>query len=30
MAGEKHVDVEAALRAAIAQVAPGTVLRDGL
>ncbi|HSN05758.1 MAG TPA: DNA integrity scanning diadenylate cyclase DisA, partial [Candidatus Angelobacter sp.] len=30
MAGEKNVDVDAALRAAIAQVAPGTVLRDGL
>ncbi len=29
MAGEK-TDVDAALRAAIAQVAPGTVLRDGL
>jgi diadenylate cyclase len=30
VAGEKHIDVDAALRAAIAQVAPGTVLRDGL
>ncbi len=30
MAGEKNVDVDAALRAAIASVAPGTVLRDGL
>ncbi len=30
MAGEKLTDVDAALRAAIAQVAPGTVLRDGL
>ncbi len=30
MAGEKTSDVDAALRAAIAQVAPGTVLRDGL
>jgi diadenylate cyclase len=30
VAGEKNVDVDAALRAAIAQVAPGTVLRDGL
>ncbi len=27
---DKSVDVDAALRAAIAQVAPGTVLRDGL
>ena len=30
MAGDRNVDVDAALRAAIAQVAPGTVLRDGL
>ncbi len=30
MAAEKTSDVDAALRAAIAQVAPGTVLRDGL
>ena len=30
VAGEKNVDVDAALRAAIASVAPGTVLRDGL
>ena len=30
MAGDKSVDVDIALRAAIAQVAPGTVLRDGL
>jgi diadenylate cyclase len=30
VAGEKSIDVDAALRAAIAQVAPGTVLRDGL
>ena len=30
VAGEKNVDVDAALRAAIAQVAPGTLLRDGL
>jgi diadenylate cyclase len=30
VAGEKVTDVDAALRAAIAQVAPGTVLRDGL
>ncbi len=30
MPADKPVDVDAALRAAIAQVAPGTVLRDGL
>jgi len=30
VAGDKNVDVESALRAAIAQIAPGTVLRDGL
>ncbi len=30
MASEKRDDVDLALRAAIAAVAPGTVLRDGL
>ncbi len=30
MASDKTIDVDALLRAAIAQVAPGTVLRDGL